>query len=80
MLPSVPVPTQAQVLSGLSAPLAVELPCGTRLRIEDARQAILTAQFLHPQKPNPDQLQRLFDTLAQDALTAKTNTQVTLKQ
>ena len=39
-------PAPAPVLVEPAAPLAVELRCGTRLLVGDARQAALAAQFL----------------------------------
>ena len=48
----VPAPVQplAHVPVEPAAPLSVELPCGTRLLVGDARQAALAAQLLHALK------------------------------
>ena len=47
-LPWSPVPSQALSLAPAmpAAPLALELPCGTRMLVGDARQAALAAQLL----------------------------------
>ena len=45
-LPQAEVAAPAPVLAESSAPLAVELRCGTRLLVGDARQAVLAAQLL----------------------------------
>ena len=49
-LPQAEVPAPAPILAGPSGPLCVELPCGTRLLVGDARQAALAAQFLQALK------------------------------
>ena len=45
-----PVKPLTHVPVGPAAPLSVELPCGTRLLVGDARQAALAAQLLHALK------------------------------
>ena len=53
-LPLAEVPAPAPILAGPSGPLAVELPCGTRLLVGDARQATLAARLLQAlQTPAP---------------------------
>ena len=53
-LPQAEVPAPAPILAGPSGPLAVELPCGTRLLVGDARQATLAARLLQAlQTPAP---------------------------
>ena len=53
-LPHAEVPAPAPILAESSGPLAVELPCGTRLLVGDARQATLAARLLQAlQTPAP---------------------------
>ena len=56
-LPQAEVPAPAPMQAGPYGPLAVELPCGTRLLVGDARQATLAARLLQalhtPAPPAP---------------------------